>query len=275
MGVKPSYIEVVNEFESRGLTLLSKEYIGANNLLEYICKCGSKRNIRLSKLKQGQTCKACSMYKSGKYKLTDVRAIFEVNGCFLLSTEYVDNNQLLEYICDCGEKSTTRLRSFMHGHRCLKCAPKKMGLGNIIHGQNSIHTNFELVNKQVVGYKSQSLDFICLCGNNETITCNNTSINQLHICRRCKLQKRLENKSRNSSSYQEWRLQVYEQDNYTCIKCSSRGGELAAHHIESWNDNKELRFELSNGITMCKTCHKDFHSLFGYNTTVEDLNKYL
>jgi hypothetical protein len=69
----------------------------------------------------GQTCSFCSKYRTGKYTLDNVRAIFEVNGCFLLSETYKDNDQVLDYICDCGEQSTTRLRSFMRGYRCLEC----------------------------------------------------------------------------------------------------------------------------------------------------------
>jgi hypothetical protein len=33
------------------------------------------------------------------------------------------------------------------------------------------------------------------------------------------------------------------------------GGSLHTHHIEPWSLNKALRFDLSNLVTLCKSCH--------------------
>lgn len=65
--------------------------------------------------------------------------------------------------------------------------------------------------------------------------------------------------------YKEWVQLVYELDNHTCQKCGDdTGGNLNAHHIESYRSNPELRTEISNGITLCEDCHKDFHHQYGY-----------
>lgn len=53
----------------------------------------------------------------------------------------------------------------------------------------------------------------------------------------------------------EWRLMVFKRDNYACQICGIRGGILNAHHIEKFSENKELRAQLSNGITLCQSCH--------------------
>ena len=55
---------------------------------------------------------------------------------------------------------------------------------------------------------------------------------------------------------------IRERDNYTCQICGIRGGELEADHIKQFAYFPELRFELSNGRTLCKECHKgtDTHS---------------
>lgn len=77
--------------------------------------------------------------------------------------------------------------------------------------------------------------------------------------------------------YKEWRKVVYTRDLYTCQICGdNRGGNLVAHHIESYNNNPELRTALGNGITLCETCHDNFHHQFGYgNNTREQLNKFM
>jgi hypothetical protein len=53
----------------------------------------------------------------------------------------------------------------------------------------------------------------------------------------------------------EWRKAVYERDNYTCQECNKRGGILNAHHIMPFSTHPMLRTELSNGITLCQSCH--------------------
>lgn len=66
----------------------------------------------------------------------------------------------------------------------------------------------------------------------------------------------------NGGLYKEWRTKVFERDDYTCQECGIRGGYLYAHHIEPWAKNKDLRFELSNGVTLCKQCHIKIDPIF-------------
>lgn len=56
--------------------------------------------------------------------------------------------------------------------------------------------------------------------------------------------------------YKEWRKSVFERDNYTCQKCFLKGIYIEAHHIKSWAKYPELRYEISNGLTLCRECHK-------------------
>jgi 5-methylcytosine-specific restriction endonuclease McrA len=59
-------------------------------------------------------------------------------------------------------------------------------------------------------------------------------------------------------------MAVYERDGFTCQKCGDdSGGNLNAHHVEPHCANKELRWSVSNGITLCKTCHTQFHRRYG------------
>lgn len=52
-----------------------------------------------------------------------------------------------------------------------------------------------------------------------------------------------------------WRKAVFERDNYTCQMCNKRGGILNADHIKPFAYCPELRFDISNGRTLCKSCH--------------------
>lgn len=62
---------------------------------------------------------------------------------------------------------------------------------------------------------------------------------------------------RNSTKYDKWRRKVYQRDNYICQVCYIRSGELEAHHIKMWSKYTELRFVVSNGLTVHKgKCHQ-------------------
>lgn len=52
----------------------------------------------------------------------------------------------------------------------------------------------------------------------------------------------------------EWGQQIKDRDGNECKKCGSKY-YLHAHHIIPWKENKELRFDISNGITVCRKCH--------------------
>ena len=64
---------------------------------------------------------------------------------------------------------------------------------------------------------------------------------------------------RNMPEYIAWRAAVYERDDFTCQECGRRGVSLNAHHIKHWQHHPELRFDLSNGITLCEDCHAKKH----------------
>lgn len=66
---------------------------------------------------------------------------------------------------------------------------------------------------------------------------------------------------RKDKKYKEWRKKVFERDEYTCQHCQAKSGKdsevyLEPHHIKGWAKYEELRYELSNGITLCRECHK-------------------
>lgn len=66
--------------------------------------------------------------------------------------------------------------------------------------------------------------------------------------------------ARLSPEYKEWRQLVFTRDNYTCTTCGSKH-RIHPHHIESFAKNIELRFVVSNGITLCELCHGKVHGI--------------
>ena len=64
---------------------------------------------------------------------------------------------------------------------------------------------------------------------------------------------------RNSIQMENWRTKVFKRDGYICQICGQLGGKLNAHHIEPFAKFPELRFEVSNGMTLCNKCHINEH----------------
>ena len=73
-----------------------------------------------------------------------------------------------------------------------------------------------------------------------------------------------------SFQYRQWRSDVFTRDDFTCQKCLKRGINLEAHHIKQLlvilRENKiktleqalncEELWNINNGITLCRDCHK-------------------
>lgn len=71
---------------------------------------------------------------------------------------------------------------------------------------------------------------------------------------------KLRNRQFSQVKHKNWREKVFKRDNYTCQKCKARSGngkavKLEAHHIKPFAYFKDLRYNMSNGLTLCKNCH--------------------
>lgn len=99
-------------------------------------------------------------------------------------------------------------------------------------------------------------------------------------------------KIRNSFLMKQWRFNVFERDNYTCILCNARNGngytvKLNADHIKSFSniikENKIKSFkeailckelwDINNGRTLCLNCHKNTDSFGGKSNKFSNLSK--
>ena len=80
-------------------------------------------------------------------------------------------------------------------------------------------------------------------------------------------------RERNSEKFKQWRRRVFERDDYRCQCCGRRSAKgdpvvLNAHHIENFARNEALRYDVNNGVTLCRECHDpripgSFHNLYG------------
>ncbi len=61
----------------------------------------------------------------------------------------------------------------------------------------------------------------------------------------------------NDKEYAQFRKEVLKRDKKTCMmpECNNKT-KLQVHHIQPWSEASSLRYEPSNGITLCKKCHQ-------------------
>jgi len=82
---------------------------------------------------------------------------------------------------------------------------------------------------------------------------------------------------RKTRDYRVWRVSVIRRDKV--CQCCGSPKKRQAHHIEDGSHNKELRFNVKNGITLCKDCHIQLHTNFKNSyrekTTKKDLDNFL
>jgi len=83
---------------------------------------------------------------------------------------------------------------------------------------------------------------------------------------------------RRNSEYKNWRVAIFQRDNFTCQVCGYINGkgikrkDLNAHHIISWTRMPQLRYLIDNGVTVCIDCHKKIHKMFGSPRTQYENN---
>jgi hypothetical protein len=291
-----SYEFVKKTFESNGCKLIDTKYKNNETKLRYVCSCGNESKIRFSDFQNGGRCKSCVMDRKKTRLLTFeyVSTYFEDNGCKLLTTTYTGNTQKLKYICICGNMSETIFNSFSNGTRCKSCGRASTANARRLNIEK-VKEIFERENCILLSQHYQNtntpVEFRCSCGNTDYIT---VSIFKVGVrCRKC-VQKNTERKGeknpnwnplktdeerlieRNFPEYREWAKLIKARDKYICQCCGIYGGRLIAHHLDGYGWCKEKRTDINNGITMCRECHTEFHSVHGSkNNTVNQWVEFL
>jgi hypothetical protein len=175
--------EVRKVFEKVGYELLSKEYVNCKTKLQYRCPNGHIREMAFDNFKNaGSRCPACA--RTEKHTIEYVRQCFQERGYTLLETEYRNNSQKLNYICNNGHTTEIDFHHFQNGRGCGKCLNRDIfELEDVIkyfeeHGCKLLATEFINMN--------QDLEYICACGNKNIK--NFTQFRIYQGCNECRIE---------------------------------------------------------------------------------------
>jgi hypothetical protein len=235
--------QVREEFIENNCIPLFDEYRGVHAYHECICECGRPAKLQLVSIRRGRRCVKCGIEKrvdGRRHHYDFVKEYFESQNCTLLSTDYENAHQLLNYICECGNKSFISFDKFLLGQRCQDCGNKKIG-----------DTKRGISRDDMKG------------SNNPNYNPNKTD------------QERIVGRS--YIEYYNWRKEVLDRDDHICQCCKDEDkSDLIAHHKDGYNWCKERRVDIANGVTLCSDCHSDFHDWFGRkDNTEEQFEKFL
>lgn len=271
-----TYKEVKQLFEDKGFDLVSKTYLNNKADLHCICPNGHTVSITLCSFLKGNGCRQCSI-ESSRNNFEKVKKDFADVGYLLLSQEYRNAHQKLDYICSAGHLNTTKYNKFQSGRRCSLCAiTAKPTLEKVKEMFSNV--GYTLLSENYINSRAK-LEFICDRGHQGAISYG-SFLNQKARCLACRIENQRGSKShfwnpdltdeerldqRKYPEYSQWRKMIFARDGYKCVGCGySKGKILVAHHLDSYRDNPESRTALDNGVTLCKECHKKFHSQYGW-----------
>jgi len=60
-----------------------------------------------------------------------------------------------------------------------------------------------------------------------------------------------------------WGKVILKRDNYMCQQCGNTIGFLDPHHIIRKSKGNLPKYDIQNGVCLCRSCHSKFHK-FGY-----------
>lgn len=75
---------------------------------------------------------------------------------------------------------------------------------------------------------------------------------------------------RDNRYHDRWKKSVKRRDNYTCQISKLKGISLDVHHLYSYADFHDKRYEVNNGITISRKLHTKFHQLYGQHNNVPE-----
>lgn len=208
-----------------------------------------------------------------KYTFEEVKLICKENGFELLEKEYVNCDVNMKMKCENGHIIEKRLDK-VRKTKCGKCKNSiKLSFEEV--KENCLEKGFRILDDE---YKNARTKMKVICEKGHITQKTLDSITQGVKCKECYIENILgenhhnwneeltdeeRNQKRITLEYKKWRDSVLERDNYKCIKCNCNK-KLHAHHIFNHWSHKELRLEISNGITFCEECHKKFHKKYGF-----------
>lgn len=261
MSKRKSFEEVKSDFERKGYLLLDDKYINNKTPMRYLCSKHPKdvMTIRYSDLKI-YGCPHCGnerKIKKLRYNFNEVNLAFQERGYRLLDTVYIDSKTPMNYICPKHPNKELKIAFsyLLQGQGCVFCGIEKNA--ERFKGEKNpawkggIANLSEYLRQTLYDWKQYSLeafDFKCF------VTGEQGKLEIHHV-----------------KPFHEIRDKVISDLGFPIYESI---GDYSTEQLELMV--KEINHAHKNllGVPLLKNIHKYFHKIYGYQTTIENLNEF-
>ena len=277
--------DIYNEY---GYKIISGEYTNLNSMFDIVDNDGYKYYATINYIKRGMR----KISSHNKYSIDNIKLWLKLNNkpFILLSDTYINNSSKLKFMCldnnhiiymSWADMSTSKV--------CPKCYHRYEGYDEFVKClKEDFGDEYDIIGKWN-GSQNKTMFIHNKCGTkfmkspNSFIQghrCNNNSCchasGENHYRWNPNLTYEDRTKERKSEKdYIPFIKSVLQRDNYCCQCCHSKRN-LVVHHKDGYNWCIDRRTDLSNGVTLCNDCHKNFHNIYGYgNNTEIQWNEYI
>lgn len=241
---------------------------------------------------QSYKCPKCSN-SIKNYTINDIKSILKENNSNIeiLDNEYFGNNKKMRFKCNLdGYIWESTWSNFSRKYQCPECVGKRKDytIKDIKEKLFKINNNIEILSEE---YINSDTKLKCRCkidGYEWESTWRNLS--QGKNCIECYFRN---NTGKNHYLYNEnltdkdreigrrflddgeisidvWRNSIFKRDNYMCVICGKNSKNLNAHHKNGYHWDIDNRYNIDNGVTLCKECHRKFHKKYGTKNNTEE-----
>lgn len=210
------------EFGKEGYILLTKKYINNEQKLDYICPKRHKYFMSWANWISDHRCVYCS--KRPPINLEFVRSEFAKENYILLSNEYINAHQRLDYMCSRGHKHFMMWNDWQQRTRCPICS--------VINRSGKNHYNWK---DGISSINNKLRNFIRSIGWPDKIFRRDD-----YICQRCN--------KRGGKLVAHHLIPLSRVRKYFSISTMEDAEKYG------------LLSDTSNGVTLCEDCHKWVHS---------------
>lgn len=286
-------------YEISGYILLDDAYVNNRTKMTAADEDGYKYYFTLDNLKFAKAARMVD--KSNPYSIENIKLWLENNDLpyKLLSTEYKGNGSknrkdcLLKFQCENGHTFYRTWSDISDGHmQCDECVKRFNNHEQFVsYINNKYNGEYEILGLYVNSATKIKVKHI-KCGTIFDIRpenlanghgCPNSLCCKKHGKEHYRYNEDLTDEERFSDrkskkEYRDWRLAVYKAYNFSCDICrnkSLKNNKIVAHHLESYDTNIDLRYDVTNGVALCECCHIDFHKKYGFGkNTAEQYREY-
>ena len=269
-----------------------------------LCECGNKTVISLSNTYTTKSC-GCSRKNRGESRRKNLTGQkFYYLTAIKITGKYNNSESIWLCQCDCGNYkncTTSHLTRKSNNRKIKDCGCGIAGPHrNLKDLSGSIFGRWTVLRRDDILIKSKNAYWLCECtcgkiksvdgcslrqGDSNSCGCLAKELSSIrkklltgdkHPNWNPNLTQEEREIKRKMPEYSEWSAKVKERDGYVCQVSGQTGGELVSHHLDGWSWCKEKRFDIDNGITICKSLHDFFHSIYHTgNNTKEQFEEFI